>query len=215
MGRSSKGSTLTFHARYLPLMYGACVLSGFLACMFISYFYHFEHVTKTHCRLPEYFMTISAAIGDMFPEKSIFRYVMALTSGPRLLTCAIVYHLTREEIISGGPALSRWGGINTICGWLDFLKIFSAGIWIYVGSGENHDVHDVGFVSYVVFSVLHSIFHLAMFHRLKLKGRAHPHPEDVSSYKWKFFFSVGHVFWFLASMYYFVQHRFWCAEYGK
>eukprot|EP00026_Physarum_polycephalum_P016089 Phypoly_transcript_16926.p1 GENE.Phypoly_transcript_16926~~Phypoly_transcript_16926.p1 ORF type:complete len:277 (+),score=28.30 Phypoly_transcript_16926:63-833(+) len=214
MGRTTAHKPLTFRAKGLPIIFGVCVLSGFLFCLVVSYHYHFESVTKTHCRQPEFFPTISAAIGDMFPEKSAFRYVMALTSGPRILTLLIIAYLLHEDIVALGLANSAWNSVNTVAKWVDVARVFTAGIWIYVGSGEDHDIHDIGFVSYVVFTVLHQILHLSLFHKLKLRGRPHPHPEDRSSYNWKLFFAVGHMFWFLFSMYYFVQHRFFCAHFA-
>ena len=216
MGRSTATThkSLTFRARSLPIIYGVCVSTGFLFCLLFSYIYHFEIVTKTHCRQPEFFPTISASIGDMFPEKSFFRYAMALTSGPRMLTLAIICYLLREDLVTSGLGSSAWNSMNTAAMWVDVARVFTAGIWIYVGSGENHDIHDVGFVSYVFFTMVHQIIHLALFYRLKLRGRPHPHPEDQSSFRWKLFFTVGHTFWFLASMYYFVEHRFYCAHFG-
>jgi len=62
--------------------------------------------------------------------------------------------------------------------------------------------------------MVHQIMHLLMFRALKIKGRSHPHPEDLSSYWWKIFFSVGHAMLFGGSMYYFVEHRFKCADYA-
>lgn len=209
-GRSTNNKGLTFHARYLPLQYGFCVLSGFLLCLLISYFQHFETVTKTHCRKPEFFPTISASIGDMFPEKSLFRYFMALTSGPRILTLLIVHHIFKEDVgVKGG-----WGVVNRITMLVDVGRVFTAGLWIYIGSGEHHFAHDVGFVSYVVLTVIHQILHISMFRKYKIQGRSHPHPEDQSSYWWKMFFSIGHMLFFMGSMYYFVEHRFKCADYG-
>jgi hypothetical protein len=206
--------SLTFRARSLPIIYGVCVCTGFLFCLVVSYIYHFASVTKTHCRQPEFFPTISASIGDNFPETSFFRYAMALTSGPRLLTLTIVCYLLREDLVASGLGNSAWNSANTVAMWIDVFRVFTAGIWIYVGSAENHDIHDIGFVSYVVSTAIHQIIHLSLFHRLKLRGRAHPHPEDQSSYRWKMFWTVGHTFWFITSMYFLAQHRLFCAHFG-
>ncbi|XP_040576225.1 post-GPI attachment to proteins factor 2-like [Lepeophtheirus salmonis] len=58
-------------------------LFGFIFCLFYSFVYHFDKTTYTHCEVPNFSPSISAAIGSFAPQKYVWQTAIALHIGPR------------------------------------------------------------------------------------------------------------------------------------
>lgn len=65
-------------------------LFGFIACVILAFIFHYEGSTRTHCNVPNYLPSISAAIGDYTPERYIWRICICLHILPRMAT-AVAY----------------------------------------------------------------------------------------------------------------------------
>ncbi|EFA76248.1 transmembrane protein [Heterostelium album PN500] len=154
---------LKFPASLLPLSYGIITMTSFILTLVLAYYLHFERVTKTHCKLYEFLPSISSTIGDFSPEMNIYRYGMALTSGLRLATIYLNHHVALDDRAallnlnnanSGAVAESmrKLAFLIPVSTVLDTLRVFAAGGWIYISSSEALFPHQVGFVSYVIFS---------------------------------------------------------------
>jgi len=198
-------------ASVLPLIYGWCTLGGFLACLFFAYTMHFDNVTANHCKTLEFWPSISATIGDLSPEKNIFRYGMAVGSGSRILSVFINHQLFVEE--AGVP--SSWKRIksfNSVATFLDAMRIFTAGMWIYVTSSEDLIVHEVSFVLYVLSSIIFTVVHTILFYQVKI-NKPRPHPRDVTSFKWKLGLGITHGVLFFSSLHFFFEHLN-CKQYA-
>lgn len=89
----------------------------------------------------EWFPSISAVTGDWYPARNLFQIIIAVTSGPRFLLI-LTNHLVHSP--SSSPLLSystlTLGIIRTLC---------CAG-WVYITSTDNHDLHDVFMIGYLV-----------------------------------------------------------------
>lgn len=200
-----------FRGSSLPIFYGVCTYSGFALCLYYAYTKHFKEVTGNHCRGPEFWPSISATIGDHSPEKNIYRYAMALGSGARILSTFINYDLFKEE--QATTSWKRLSLFNNLAFIFDIMRIFTAGMWIYVSSSEHLFTHEVSFVGYVLFSMLFMIVHTILFYKAKAsKPRAHP--VDQASFKWKLGLAIPHCTLFFASLHFFFQHTLDCVPYG-
>ena len=86
---------VTINGKVIPLMHSICATSAFLAAFVTGYTLHFHKiVTNAHYTYPdEWFPSVSATIGDRYPERSIFQILIALTAFPRFLLLLGHYYL--------------------------------------------------------------------------------------------------------------------------
>ncbi|ESK82818.1 calcofluor white hypersensitive protein [Moniliophthora roreri MCA 2997] len=119
--------------------------AAFSTALVIGLFLHYKKIVKNGVAgFPqEWFPSVSATIGDWYPERNIFQILIALTSGPRFCLVALQYLLQRSST-------SSLPTIIFICG---LLRTFSCGGWVYITSTDDHDVHDVCMVAYVVLNL--------------------------------------------------------------
>ncbi|KAN0021854.1 hypothetical protein ACTFIV_009099 [Dictyostelium citrinum] len=236
--------TFKLSASLLPLSYGIIAMGSFITTLFLACYLHFERVTKNHCKMYEFLPSISSTIGDFSPEMNVYRYGMALTSGLRLGTIYLNHHVSTEEknnllaqSNSGRKSFTSSSVLDSVrrLGYLipmstvfDTIRVFSAGGWIYISSSEHLFSHQVGFVSYVIFSFLYMYTHCAVLYHTKikfrpgfenqsissiiLKGNYSPKTQkDLFSFKWKAILGVAHFLLFVGSLKYFVDHTFYCV----
>lgn len=101
-------------------------------------------------------------IGDWYPERNIFQILIALTSGrsrvrvvrvhtsdlllgPRFAVILFSYFLNHANAPSSSlPAFILATGI---------IRTLSCGGWVYITSSDDHDVHDVLMILYIVCNI--------------------------------------------------------------
>ncbi|SCV73348.1 BQ2448_7274 [Microbotryum intermedium] len=102
---------------------------------------HFKKIWYTWPQ--EWWPSVSATIGDWYPERNLFQLVIAIVSGPRFVMIGIAYLLARA------PRTSLPGFI-ACCG---FLRTLLCGGWVFITSSDHGDMHDVLMISYIVLNI--------------------------------------------------------------
>lgn len=107
--------------------------------MVTGYSLHFHKiVTNAHYTYPdEWFPSVSATIGDRYPERSIFQILIALTAFPRFLLLLGHYYLNQSKV----------------CFLVGVLRTVSCGGWVYITSTDDHDIHDIFMITYIVLTL--------------------------------------------------------------
>lgn len=106
----------------------------------------------------EWFPSVSATIGDRYPERSVFQFFIAITSG-RLLICGTSRSQMLIEWI--GPRFALvflWyilatrpnAALPKIVAGVGIFRTLSCGGWTYVTSTDDHGWHDIFMISYLV-----------------------------------------------------------------
>ncbi|WFD30386.1 Protein cwh43 [Malassezia sp. CBS 17886] len=123
------------------------VLGGlsFVTALVVCLQLHYYRVVKNGVAgyPDEWWPSVSAAIGDWFPERNLFQVLVAISSGPRFLLialCALVPAL--QEQWAAAATLLVGGGIRTL----------SCGVWVYVTSTDHSMMHDVAMGLYLAFT---------------------------------------------------------------
>ncbi|CDO92004.1 unnamed protein product [Kluyveromyces dobzhanskii CBS 2104] len=113
--------------------------AAFIAALIVGYSLHYEKiVANAWYRYPdEWFPSVSATIGDRYPERSVFQILIALTALPRFLLLFTHYYLNRSVITL------LVGALRTV----------TCGGWVYITSTDDHDAHDVFMISYIVLTI--------------------------------------------------------------
>ncbi|XP_032219979.2 post-GPI attachment to proteins factor 2 isoform X2 [Nematostella vectensis] len=91
-----------FEVRGSSVIALACALpfGSFVICILLSIFLHWDQVTKTHCNVPNYVPSISAATGDFSPEKYIWRIGIAYHSLLRMVFPFVNYNFYKYKASS-------------------------------------------------------------------------------------------------------------------
>ncbi|EPZ31547.1 hypothetical protein O9G_000023 [Rozella allomycis CSF55] len=91
----------------------------------------------------EFFPSISAAIGDTFPARPFFQFVIALNAAPKLI---ILFMLAMSQSL-----------VNTA---LYAMQIFLAAGWIFVSSSDNLFFHEMFMISFLLVTTLFQTYHV-------------------------------------------------------
>lgn len=127
------------NGKVIPLTHTFCAFAAFLAALVAGYSLHFHKIVQNaHYGYPdEWFPSVSATIGDRYPERSIFQILIALTSFPRFLLLLGHFYLN--------------GSIS--CLVVGLVRTVSCGGWVYITSTDDHDIHDVFMITYIVLTL--------------------------------------------------------------
>lgn len=123
----------------MPVVHTICASSAFLAALIVGWKLHFHKiVTNAHYTYPdEWFPSVSATIGDRYPERSIFQILIALTSFPRFLLL-LGHYMINESLL---------------CFLVGLARTVSCGGWVYITSTDDHDTHDVFMIAYIILTL--------------------------------------------------------------
>ncbi|KGK39540.1 hypothetical protein CAS74_002940 [Pichia kudriavzevii] len=136
---------LRINAQFVAIAHTICSASAFIAAFVIGYALHFEKIVRNeYFGYPdEWFPSVSATIGDRYPERSVFQILIALTSGPRFLLLFFSY-IRLYKPNSSFPKVALISGI---------IRTVTCGGWVYITSTDDHDWHDIFMISYIVLTL--------------------------------------------------------------
>lgn len=138
-------SLLTVNGKYVGWAHTIVAMSAFLGALIIGCALHYKKIVQNeHFGYPdEWFPSVSAAIGDRYPERSVFQVFIAITSGPRFALVILWFLLT----VAHRPRLSMMIFISGL------MRTLTCGGWTYVTSTDDHDWHDIFMISYMVLTI--------------------------------------------------------------
>ncbi|KAL5627781.1 hypothetical protein BROUX41_002529 [Berkeleyomyces rouxiae] len=136
------GVMLTFNGRWISYLHTILAYTAFLSALIVGVSLHYYKIVENEWfgYPQEWFPSVSATIGDRYPERSFFMLFIALTSGPRFALVGLMYLLCRKN----GPTLAK------IIAYLGIFRTLTCGGWTYVTSTDDHDWHDIFMISYLV-----------------------------------------------------------------
>jgi hypothetical protein len=148
--------------------------------------YH-KIVENEHFGYPiEWFPSVSATIGDRYPERAIFQVFIAICSGPRFILVFLWYCLSANRPNSSLPKFVAGVGV---------FRTLTCGGWTYVTSTDDHDWHDIFMISYLVATLPWTLGCLAL---------SPPNPQAIKYRK----YLAGAFFGTLVPLvYFFIQHK--------
>lgn len=161
--------------------------SGFLGALIVGCLLHYQKIVQNeHFGYPiEWFPSVSATIGDRYPERSVFQFFIAITSGPRFVLVFLWYILTAQPGATLPKVVAATGIFRTL----------SCGGWTYVTSTDDHGWHDVFMISYLVATLPWTLGCLALS------------PPNRQAIKFRQAFAGSFFATLVPMIYYFIQHK--------
>ncbi|KAJ7127156.1 Frag1/DRAM/Sfk1 family-domain-containing protein [Mycena epipterygia] len=137
---------LAFPATYVARAHTVLASSAFVIALVVGMLYHYKKIVKNAVAAypDEFFPSVSATIGDWYPERNLFQILIAFTSGPRIGLVLLQYLLHSRTWDSKFPVAICISG---------FLRTFSCAGWVYITSSDDHAVHDFFMISYMVLNI--------------------------------------------------------------
>ncbi|KAG7662213.1 CWH43 [[Candida] subhashii] len=184
---TEKTEVFRFNVSIISYLHSIFALSSFLAALAVgSYLHYYKIVQNASYGYPdEWFPSVSATIGDRYPERSVFQIIIALTAGPRFLLLLfdfIVLFRSKSYL----PYITLISGV---------LRTFMAGGWMYITSTDDHDAHDVFMIAYMVLTIPWTV------------GMTLLSPRNTFQRKARFYSAVAFFGTIGPLIYWFIQHK--------
>ncbi|KAF4200424.1 hypothetical protein CNMCM8927_003409 [Aspergillus lentulus] len=135
-------AVVAISGKWVSWTHTAVAYTAFLSALVVGMSLHFHKIVQNeHYGYPdEWFPSVSATIGDRYPERSFFQVFIAITSGPRFALVFLWYLLTARPNST----------LPKIVAGVGLFRTFTCGGWTYVTSTDDHDWHDIFMISYLV-----------------------------------------------------------------
>lgn len=164
----------------------SCAAAFFSALVVgISLHYHKIVQNEWYGYPQEWFPSVSATIGDRYPERSFFQVFIAITSGPRFVLVGFWYLLSRRPGTKLPGFVAFWGLFRTL----------TCGGWTYVTSTDDHDWHDVFMISYLLATIPWTFGCIALS------------PPNPAAIKYRKYVSGAFYGSIIPLIYFFIQHK--------
>jgi hypothetical protein len=136
------GVVFALNGRWVSWAHTTIAYTAFLSALIVGMSLHFNKIVKNqfYGYPDEWFPSVSATIGDRYPERSLFMLFIAITSGPRFALVGLWYLLTRRP----GQKLP------VLVALMGLFRTLTCGGWTYITSTDDHDWHDILMISYIV-----------------------------------------------------------------
>ncbi|KAH7028872.1 Frag1/DRAM/Sfk1 family-domain-containing protein [Microdochium trichocladiopsis] len=135
--------SLSFSGSWVSWTHTILAYAAFLSALFVGLSLHYHKIVQNEFwgYPQEWFPSVSATIGDKYPERAVFQLIIALTSGPRFALVALWYVIGKKPNNGALPKFQVAVGI---------LRTLACGGFTYVTSTDDHDFHDVVMIIYLV-----------------------------------------------------------------
>ncbi|KAK0649685.1 Frag1/DRAM/Sfk1 family-domain-containing protein [Cercophora newfieldiana] len=181
------GVVLSFGGQWISWTHTAIAYAAFLSALIVGVSLHYTKIVQNewYGYPEEWFPSVSATIGDRYPERSVFMLFIAITSGPRFALVGLWYLLTAKPGRVLPKAIALSGVIRTL----------TCGGWTYITSTDDHDWHDILMISYIVFTIPWTAGCLALS------------PPNAKAIKYRKYLGGAFFGTLVPLVYFFIQHK--------
>ncbi|KAK9495605.1 Frag1/DRAM/Sfk1 family-domain-containing protein [Lipomyces doorenjongii] len=185
--RNKPGSVVaSANGKWVSYAHTAFAGYAFLSALVLGMTLHFHKIVRNefYGYPDEWFPSVSATIGDRYPERSVFQIFIAVTAGPRFALIFLTY------LVNAKPG-AFFPKVHAVVG---LIRTFTCGGWVYITSTDDHDWHDIFMIAYMLLTIPWTIGGI----KISAKGKA---------LKWRKFFGIGFYVMIIPLVYFFIQHK--------
>ncbi|KAG9243856.1 calcofluor white hypersensitive protein-like protein [Calycina marina] len=178
---------LAFSGKWVSWAHTGAAYAAFLSALIVGCSIHYNKIVQNewYGYPEEWFPSVSATIGDRYPERSFFMLFIAITSGPRFALVGLWYLLTARLNSSLPNAVAFMGLFRTL----------TCGGWTYITSTDNHDWHDILMISYLIATVPWTLGCIALS------------PNNFKAVKYRKYLAGAFFGTLVPLVYFFIQHK--------
>ncbi|XP_011186766.1 post-GPI attachment to proteins factor 2 [Zeugodacus cucurbitae] len=176
-------------------------LGSFAFCVIWSLIFEFDRSTSTHCDVPNYLPSISAAIGNYEPQKTVWRLAITMQLPFRIAVVKMYMQYYKDTIRRNRRVYAI---IACLLNMVENFALLSLSLWT---SLDNYPIHRNSFVVFIACSEMYML--LSYF--LNKNGRKVPllqMEEKSLLYKRNLF--ITNVTAFVLAGYCFLRHNSSC-----
>nr|ACO15620.1 Post-GPI attachment to proteins factor 2 [Caligus clemensi] len=186
-------------------------LFAFLFCLFYSFLCHFEQTTYTHCEVPNFSPSISAAIGSFAPQKYVWRAAIALHIGPRFFFVDLYRRYFGTKCDFAKTRLVR--RLISAASFLSIVENTSLLGLSVVSSAEVFVIHKFCFGAFIACSFLYMLLVSYFLFNPKISGFVSENRQDRLSLTLKRRIFKAQVFSIPLLLYFYYRHNSYCEPY--
>ncbi|KAM3489789.1 hypothetical protein MY3957_006907 [Beauveria namnaoensis] len=181
------GVVLAFNGQWVSWSHTVVAYTAFISALIIGVSLHYHKIVQNefYGYPDEWFPSVSATIGDRYPERSFFMIFIAMTSGPRFALVGLWYLLTRKP----GTKLPDF------VAFMGVLRTLTCGGWTYITSTDDHDWHDILMISYIVATLPWTTGCIALS------------PNNPTAIKYRKYLAGAFFGTLVPLIYFFIQHK--------
>ncbi|RDW67873.1 hypothetical protein BP6252_09269 [Coleophoma cylindrospora] len=186
---------LSFSGTWISWAHTIVAYTAFISALIVGCLLHYHKIVQNeYYGYPqEWFPSVSATIGDRYPERSFFMVFIAITSGttpeimgsPRFALVALWYLLTARPNTTLPKFVAGMGLFRTL----------TCGGWTYVTSTDDHDWHDIFMISYLVATLPWTLGCIALS------------PNNAKAVKYRKYLGGAFFGTLVPLVYFFIQHK--------
>ncbi|RDW73896.1 hypothetical protein BP5796_07338 [Coleophoma crateriformis] len=178
---------LSFSGTWISWAHTIVAYTAFISALIVGCLLHYHKIVQNeYYGYPqEWFPSVSATIGDRYPERSFFMVFIAITSGPRFALVALWYLLTARPNTTLPKFVACMGVFRTL----------TCGGWTYVTSTDDHDWHDIFMISYLVATLPWTLGCIALS------------PNNAKAVKYRKYLGGAFFGTLVPLIYFFIQHK--------
>ncbi|KAJ3083499.1 hypothetical protein HK102_001036 [Quaeritorhiza haematococci] len=209
-------------ASWIPFLHTVIGYLGFIVALAVSYSTKYKEVVKNewYGYPEEWFPSVSAVTGDWYPARNVFQVFIALTAGPRFLLL-FFNHVLHRPLASRGSSPSPYTTTGTsvllyTTTLFGLTRTLAAGVWVYITSTDQHLIHDIGMITYLVAGLFYMIGmtvlskkkeRVARDLQSKKKGGSKTEPLPTTGWRLRLTCIVGFLGLVPFLVYFFIQHK--------
>ncbi|OJD28075.1 hypothetical protein ACJ73_00531 [Blastomyces percursus] len=180
-------TVVSINGKWISWAHTVAAYTAFLGALIVGIWLHYHKIVQNeYYGYPqEWFPSVSATIGDRYPERSVFQLFIAITSGPRFALVFLWYILTARPNSSLPKFVAGVGLFRTL----------TCGGWTYITSTDDHDWHDIFMISYLVATLPWTLGCLALS------------PNNRQAVKYRKVLAGVFFGTLVPLIYYFIQHK--------
>ncbi|KAL8705524.1 MAG: hypothetical protein Q9201_001341 [Fulgogasparrea decipioides] len=180
-------AVVAFSGKWVSWAHTMVAYSAFIGALVVGLSLHYHKIVQNeYYGYPqEWFPSVSSTIGDRYPERAVFQFFIAMTSGPRFVLVFLWYVLTARPNTTLPKVVAGVGLFRTL----------SCGGWTYVTSTDDHGWHDIFMISYLVATLPWTLGCLALS------------PNNPRAVKYRKILAGSFFGTLVPLIYYFIQHK--------